>query len=357
MESQAIISRLYQQAAALQVSDFYALFSQSAPVLTAADRAEAHRLCAQLKLLAADRSFCEDLRLADDGRPPQFPCLFSSFLPKSPNRFVVFSKSEGALDAFQKRLPEADGLLRQWYGEAGSGTVFQIHSEILYFSGRHDEAVALALKQRERADDDPAAALMAGYVLFRCRLAMGMTNEAETHMLDIIRVNKENAEHPTCSLIYRCIRDWANLTTGWSGDTPRYHRTPDGSVLPVLEDRAAAIQKGISQLSPTEEPFAKYARLCYDSAYTMRQLYMDIFYAMDQYRAGNRVQAQAHFHLAYLAASTGGLVMPFVEYGKQIIPLLDGLLENDARYSPAWIQWSIPLAREYEESLNQYRSK
>ncbi|MDL2236294.1 hypothetical protein LJC56_00455 [Christensenellaceae bacterium OttesenSCG-928-K19] len=344
---------LHQYALEYRLSEFHTLFGEYTAGQEAQNLLDAYLLQAQLKLFTADETIYDDLKQAEEiGGKARFPCLCLGWLPQDPNTFVVFNKDPGSLKRFLNVLPDSAALLRQWYGEPGYGMACQIRSEILYFTGNFEEAVLLAKEQYLRTEDC-VSMLIAGYILYRCYLAMDKSEDAKETLLRIIRLVKENPDHPTCKKVYKTIRSWSNLTTGWSGDTPRYHHTPDGYVLPVLEDRAAEILKGISRLGPTEEPFVEYAALNYKEIYTARLLYVDIFHAVYQFRAGKKAQAEKHFTKAYHVAEATGIVMPFVEYGEQIIPLIESLAGK--KYATGWMEQIIDLARRYEESLEHFR--
>lgn len=356
MDDHELTARLQEYVSSYKLLEFKKLSDEILLDGSVGCLVDVYLLRAQVKLFAADETMLDDLNAAFKlGVTPKAGCIFSSWLPQDPNSFVVFSKEKGTLGRFLEALPKAGDLLSHWYGEDGHLMASQIQSEILYFTAKLDEAAAIARKQRERVGSS-AAAMMASYVLFRCYLAMGETKNAQAAMLDIIKLSGDNASSASCPQMYRTIRDWANITTGWSGDTPRYHETPDGSVLPVLEDRTAAIQKGIAKLGPTEKPFFEYAALCSDSIYTVRNLYMDIFYTLYDYRAGQLEQMGSYFRRVYEISRNSGIIMPLVEYGMQIVPLLKHILTEDKEYEGKWLHETITLAEKYEQSIDEFRS-
>ncbi|MDL2263336.1 hypothetical protein LJC31_01645 [Synergistaceae bacterium OttesenSCG-928-I11] len=353
MDSDKCLERLFRYASEYKFRDFSDRFAELAPQFPAEALRDAHLIAAQIKLFAADETLLDDLeKIAEIEGPPRFPCLSECWLPDSPNRFIVFKKTRGAVRDFLQNLPRVEELLSRWYAEAGASMARQVRSEVLYFSGAFEEARRLAEKQLEKSRERRADAIPAQYVRFRCCLAMGLGEEAEACMLDMIRMARV---HPECLGPYRVVRDWANLTTGWSGDTPRFCEVPDGGAQPVLEDRLAAIRTGISRLSPLEEPFVEYAEREYGEAYTVRQYYMDIFHALYWFQVGDPGQAEAHFMRAYQISVASDLVMPFVEYGSQIIPLLRHIEGGSTVCSQEWIARIRSLAEGYEQSLHEYR--
>lgn len=309
---------------------------------------------AQIKLLITDASCLTDLHSAGEAfATPRYPCLGTQWLSDSPNRLMIFFKRPGALREFLQMLPSAEEALAKWYGDAGSAMVRQIHSEILYFSGKPREALDIAKVHRPTDAVTATDAILAQCTLFRCYLATGFPQKAEQSMLEMIRISKD---HPECADAYQSIRHWANLTTGWSGENPRFLRGPQGEKLPVLEDRLEAIREGYSRISPLEDPFVRYAQQRYQDTYTMRSYYMDIFHAIYWFQAGDTRQADACFQKACQIALATGLIMPFAEYGRQIIPLLRQASENDAHCPKAWYERLLSLSERYEEFLEAYRS-
>ena len=355
MGSGKSLESLFQYASAYKFDSFAESFREMRPRFSAQELLDACLMQVQIKLFAADETLLGDLeQVARMEGAPRFHCLKDRWLPDSPNRFVVFPKTPGALQDFMQLLPKAEEELKRRFGAPGAAMAHQIWGEILYFTGSFEESLHLAreadsLDQRQGAD-----AVLSQYVQFRCNLALGLHEEAEQCMLEMIRTAKAC---PECVGPYEVIRDWANLTTGWSGDTPRFFEdAPRGEMLPVLEDRLEAIRKGISHLSPSEEPFAEFARRSDHEACTMRQYYMDIFHAIFWFQAGDFARAESLFSSVYRISLDSGLVMPFAEYGEQVVPLLRYIGGRGADYSQDWIAAILTLAERYEESLRVYRA-
>lgn len=351
-----IVKQLYDYAVGYKMTEFSELFSEYQNWQGEA-RPETNLLCAQLMLMTADSGFAAQLEQAKTlSGKPIYPCLYHTWQLEDANAFILFDKEPDSLMQFLKGIRQAVGLMQNWYGDAGAGMCDQITSEILYFTGRTDEAAELAVRQCQRAGEDRSAYLLAGYVLLRSYMALGESALAQEVLMDIISATHENDKENFSNRMYRNIRSWVNLTTGWSGDMPRYYYTPDNIVLPVLEDRTSEILKGIDKLGPTEEPFLEYARTNNRDVCTMRQLYMDIFYAVYHFRVKQRRETRQYFTRAYLAARPNDLIMPFVEYGNQIIPLLEHMSENENGYDQDWLNKVITCAEKYEKGLVCFRT-
>lgn len=349
------IATFFQYASNMQFKEFYEL-EKILPEDSNQDyHFEFYLMRAQIKLITADISILEDLEKAKEiGGMPELSCLGRCWVPYGPNSFFVFDSREGALESFLKLLPFCEICFTEWFGEIGAAMVRQVKSEIYYFIGDLENALALASIQRQKMTSSIHYSMMAGYVIFRSSLGLGRIHQAEDSMRDIIRQANQSQDDGSGKSIYGIIRSWANLTTGWSGDSPRYNRSPDGTVIPVLDDREMAVKRGISDLSSTEQPFLEYARLNYKDAYHMRALYMDIYWTMDSFKARNLVDVEKHFKKAYKIVRNTGLIMPLVEYGKQIVPFFD-MLQSNKNYSKSWISQISDLAQNYENNLNNYR--
>lgn len=354
MISDSKLALLYGHAGAYRFEAFEALLAQALPELSPSEQMEAYGMRAQIKLRAFDETMLCDLqKSAQLAKAPQFPCLLHCWQPDSANCFVVMNIAKGAVKRFLRILPRAGEYLDDLYGEMGRGMARQQESEILYFQGAFEEALALAQIQCGASKAMPVSAMMAQYVMFRCNLALGAVGEAEQCMLQIVSNARTS---PETHSVYGVIREWANLTTGWSGDTPRFRQEAGGRVRPVLQDRMEAIQGGISSLSPTEQPFADYARNAAET-YTMRKFYMDVFDAIYWLQAGEGEQAEACFAAVYQIAVNTGIIAPFIEYGAQLLPLFQYVVEKaPSRYDEAWISRVRCGAEAYEESLQRYRS-
>lgn len=355
MEKDMIIQQLYEYALEYKLTDFHQLYHEK--VLQDGDNmAEAHLLCAQLKIMTADESFQDELSKAEGAKIQlKHPCLYLKWQPKDPNGLIIYRKKEGNLQCFLDALDKREKRLERWYGNAGLDMCRQIKSEILYFMGRVREAAEIAEDLFEGTKGNCAKYITAGYALIRCYLALDEIDMAQETMLGIIRAVNTSAESDTGRIAYRAIRRWVNITTGWGGDMPRYHHTPDNVVLPVLEDRISEIINGIDQLGPTEQPFADFSQLEYDDSKTVRDLYMDIFRCVHAFRMRELSYSDPKFEEAYSASRPNNLIMPFVEYGKQIVPLLNYIIESKNKYDREWIENIIVLAERYEESINSYR--
>lgn len=221
------------------------------------DLGEMHLCRAHLKMLISDVTFEEDLLSAESLLPEgsRYPPLFEGLAPQSPNGFILFYNQENSLPRFLDALERLERKTEKYCGSFGLHMNRQLQSEILYYMGEVQRAGAIASVVRSYAlkRGEDALAVMAGYSLLRCNLVIGNIGDTEEEIMRIFRCIKR-APHSRHAKMYETMRDWLNLTTGWSGDTPRYYQSPDGTMLPIFEDRIIAIQKGISTLGPTEKP-------------------------------------------------------------------------------------------------------
>lgn len=354
MKETGELELLFQYACEYQFDDFTRLFAKLKNSRPVEEIWEAYLMQAQIKLRACDRTAWTDLQSIKPFEGiPQFPCLADIWRVDAPNRLGVFCKAPDALNNFFHTLAHVRKEMTRWYGEPGVVMVRQLQCEIKYFMGEIEEAMKLAEEQyRSPAKNNTISALSQG-LRFRCYLAMGLPRQAEECMLDMIRMSQE---FPECFAIYRTLREWANLTTNWSGDTPRFYNASDGKKRPVLEDRLESIRMGIAKTTPLEDPFMRYAELHYEDAYNLRQYYMDFFHVMYWFEAGDYQQAEACFNKLYTIASASGLRMPLVEYGEQILPLLHYVKNMNWHCSQQWLEQIAAQARCYERGLRAYTS-
>ncbi|ULQ60977.1 tetratricopeptide repeat protein [Brucepastera parasyntrophica] len=353
MDKSKDLEVLYHYAAERRFKAFNELWAKAVSGGPDNEFPDAYLMRAQIKLFAADETFLEDLETA--GRihaKSRFPCLNSQWLSDSPNRFIVFSKKPDALQRFLQRLPEAKDKMEHWFGKPGGNMVRQIQSEIFYFTGRFTEAINLAEEQQIMDSGNHTDEILLQCVLFRCHLATGNTEKAEQNMLNMIRLSEA---YPECRKSYQSIRTWANLTTGWSGDSPRFCNDFQGKTYPVLDDRQEAIRMGFDQITVLETPFIEYAEHSYDQPYTMRQYYMDIFHALYWFQTSDFQQTESHFLTVYNIAAASGLIMPLAEVGGHIIPLLQHIRDTSQVCSPELIGRILSLAEQYEENTEAYR--
>jgi|GEM_PF-3355173 len=354
MSGTSDLELLFQYASEYKFSDFTKLFQELEAVRPLEDIWEAYLMRAQIKLYAADDSIGADLdRIARFDGLPRSPCLAHIWTADAPNRFIVFSKAPGALGGFLQALPRVRQKMGRWYGQQGDNAIRQIQAEINYFLGEIDEALGLAEEQHLSEPKSNTDDIMAQALCFRCNLALGRTERAEECMLDLIRLARA---HPECLASYQALRGWANLTTNWNGDSPRFYKDPKGRRRPVLEDRLAGIRMGIAKMTPLEGPFVSYAESGYQEAYALRRYYMDLFHAMYWHQAGDNQQTESYFRKLYQTALDSGVLMPLVECGEQVTPLLHHVKDSNWGCSRTWLDEVISRAEQYEKSLNAYQN-
>lgn len=345
---------LFQYACESKFREFDLMFSELERELPIEEFWEAYLLRMQIKLYAADETLTDDLKKAAevDGTP-HFPCLNNYWHCDTPNRLCVFNKAPGSLKTFLAALPEAEREMRRWHGEVGGSMISQVQSEVLYFMGALDEAMAIAKVQREVERENGTDTMCAYNILFRYYLASGLPQDAKECMCEMADLSKAK---PECAASFDSILKWTNLTTGWGGVTPRYEGGVGGAAKPVFEDRLEAIRDGYAIITPLENPFVTYAEKQYRGAVTMRQYYMDIFHTIYWFQVKDYRQAESFFTKIFNIAAGSGLIAPFAEYGRQIVPLLQHAKASGMDCSGDWIDKTIALAEQYEVGLNAYRS-
>lgn len=356
LDSNKNIDKLYQYASQHRFEDFDGLFLELEQTLSTEEFWEAYLMRAQIRLYATDNAFVDDLDHAEGfaGTLVRFPALFTVWRCDSPNRFIVFPKTPGSLQVFLQKLASARERLTQWYGNQAGIAVEQLCSEIRYFRGEVSEALALAEAVHAAAGKNPTAEILNQSMRFRCNLALGRVPTAEESMLDMIRLSRR---YPECQAIYQMVRGWANLTTNWNGDMPRFYEDSDGKQQPVLDDRLEGMRMGTSRTTQLEKPFVEYARRSYNESYPLRECYVDLIRAMYWHQAGDYRQTETYFVGLYHTVEASGVIMPFLECGEQILSLLDYVRGSDMDCPVGWLDKISAMARQYEKGMNAYRGE
>ena len=353
MDNDQSIRRLFQYASTYKFEEFEQIFFQFESVLPFEVFWEAYLIRAQIKLHISDPTFFDDLeKTKRAGKQAQFPLLNTVWRADAPNRFIVFYKRPGVLQEFLNKLEGADSMMAEWYGDQGVNMVCQLRSEIYYFMGDAPKTLELAREQLQTHHESGTDAILAQCIGFRSYLAFGSQKEAEQCMLDMIRLSRTC---PDCMAPYQALRLWANITTSWNGDSQRFYEGESGQKLPVLEDRLESIRSGAPRTTPLEKPFVEYTAAICEDTYTVRQYYVDLFHAMYWLSVGDRAQAQSYFFKLYEIAMASDVIMPFVECGEQIVPLLQYIQNSGANCSHEWLTRVIFMATQYERNLNIYR--
>lgn len=344
---------LFKYAFGHKFREFDTLFSEMEAVLTDDEFWEAYLIRAQIKLYTTDTTIESDLKKARHGKTaPRFPLLNSCWKGDGLNHFIVFPTGAGQLKVFLNLLPLVRKNFADWYAEQGDILVRQVQSEIHYFMGDVEIALLLAQEQYAALAKSNIDAMLSLIMQYRCNLALSNTEKAQRCVFDIIRRSKTCSE---CVDIYKAFRSWANITTSWSGDSPRFYKDKNGNRQPVLKDRLEGIKLGIARDTPLESPFIGYAMSTYKRAYILRQYYMDWFQAMYWHSVGAYKQMEAYFFKVYDLARSSGLYMPPIEFGEQIAPLFKCVKSRGIDVSENWIDMVTRRAASYEKCLRLYR--
>ena len=355
MKNDNTIQTLFQYAADYRFCEFDMLFSQMEADLPPDAFFEAYLLRAQIKLYTTDLTLLADLRKAEAiGGTPRFPLLKSKWKGDSPNRFIAFPSAPGALKAFLDSLPQIQDKLSLWYGAQGHIAARQIEYEIYYFMGKTEKARALAAEQYTSEAKNNEDAIWALITQYRCNLALAAPQKAEENMFDIIRYAKA---YPECVDIYKTFRAWVNLTTGWNGDSLRFYEDEEGQKQPIFKDRLEGIKMGIARTTSSETPFVAYAEHSYTGALMLRQIYMMVFHAMYWLSMNDCKLGESYFIKTYEIVQASGIVMPFIESGEQVMPLLNYVKEKAISCPPDWLEDMTARVMQYEECLRLYRSE
>lgn len=350
MENNKNLELLFQFAKNYKFEAFHALFRALEAKTPSDELGEAYLFRAQIKLYTSDLSILDDLKKAEKAnKPPLFPPLITVWKGDGLNHFMLFPKAQGALQAFLAALPLIGKKLFHWYAVQSDVIISQLQGEILYFQGKIHEILPFVDIQRAISSPNPINIILALILEYRYYLAQAESEKAHECMFDIIRCSKA---YPECVKIYKEFRRWANLTTGWSGDSPRVYEDEAGEKQPVLADRLEGIRLGFAQDTPFELSFFEYAKACYTDCYSLRQYYMDWFHAMYWLSVGDFKQAECYFYKVYQIAADSGIYMPIYECGVQVMPMMKHLIKKGTCLP---LDNLIQRSTQYEAALNKYR--
>lgn len=354
MDCERSIGRLYQYASRHQFEEFDALLALLEEEQPFEAMWEAYLMRAQIKLFSTDITLWDDLeRVAQIKKKPQYACLNSVWECDIPNRFVVFPRESGALQMFCQTLPQTRSMMVRWYGVQGDNMVSIIQCNILYFMGDIQSSLSLSEASLSLSYGSDLDTLLFSINCFRCYLALGMPEKAERSIIQAIRLS---AKHPECVAAYLCFRDWVNLTTNWSGDSPRFIENDQGMKLPVLDDRIESIRTGMARTTAMESAFIAYAERYYENAYGIRQHFMDVFNAIYWHAMRDYAQAEVFYGKMENTLTTTGLLMPGIECGGQILPLLKYAQSSITTAHNKLLAALMDKAQEYENALGAYQS-
>lgn len=319
-------------------------------------RGELYLLRAQLKALTADGSLLGDCfkarELLKKGKTVE--CAYSFMRLANPGSLSLIPKQRGMYAEYLKALFEAQEIFFEYSGDCGKNILTLVRSEALYYTHEYEEAASLAfpLVQEFISQDKIECAMFASYVLLRCYLAAAKPDNARKVVFDLFEWSKKGKDFYR---LYGIMRSWLNLTTGWSGDSLRYHTVPDGTVIPVLEDRAAAIKQGIGEYTDYEFFVLNLSEKFNKSAMTMPDFYLMIYKIMVEFNSCARPIAELNLPEVFNIVYDTGLIQPLIEYGEQIIPLLKAAAK-EGLFDREWLHLLTRRAQSYERSLKLFRS-
>lgn len=347
------LNLLYELAVKLKLETFDELFDEIVKEFDFTDVWEVYLIRAQLKIYISDSSFINDLlKVIDIKEKPNYPLLNTKWKMDSSNQYSISHMSNNDLLEFKKILSESISIMEKFYGVYGINTILELLCEINYFQSNFDEAKGLLKTIEDSNSLRLIDELFFYFMSYRVNLASGDWKVAEKSMLEVIRLSQK---YPVCQQAYQQFKGWAVLTTNWSGDSDRFIINKEGEKVANLEDRLVAIKDGVDKLSEREYALYNYAILHFDDVYTQRMFYMDIFNAMFWFVSGDPTSALSFFDRAYTFSQATDQILPFVEYGEHILPLLEYIKNNHSEYSDKWLLKTESLAIQYENSLQAYR--
>lgn len=357
----AAISQLIQLAHRLQLKEYWVLSNRLVGELEGEALGELYLSRAQIKLLTTDYTITDDFEQAGRLLPngSAYPSFWDAYTFMAPNSFILFNTEKDSLQKFLEALHRAQDDISRLSGEVGLFMIRQIESEILYYLGRFPQALEIAkeLDKQVKKQDRYDRKMMVEHVKLRCCLALGDISSVHKAIQQMIQYTQEEYSSLD-NIIYKTARAWVNLTTGWAGDTPRYYTTPAQKQYPVYEDRTEAMQWGIAELQQTETPIVEYAELTLPESYTLRKLYADFYQVLLAFKYDDAEKACEGFFPIFSATKDNRMIMPFVEYGAQIVPFLEYLIaEKSGQYDVAWLNELIRASRQYEQMLCKYRDE
>ena len=335
---------------------FLKLVDQAPETLAGEILGELYFMRAQIKLFYSDETLLEDLKMAGKLLPNgnKRPSMGTRFRTDTPNLFTIFYPEGGSLSRFKLSLHKSLPLLQKFGGDVAVRLAKLCEAEIIYFTGNFEKALAIAEPVCREATKDSAhyVSIMGGFILVRCYIALGDAEKLEAAMAQLIRYSKI-LSRPDYRELYAKIMGWVNCTTGWMGETPRYHITPSGVRLSVLSDRILVMNEKINAHGIFESALYRAAKHTYPEAVSMKDLYARIYEAMVQFNLGKKEQAAAIFYEVYMLTQKNRVIMPFVEYGAQILPLLQYSLsrKDSARFARRWSDKLNQMATQYEAAL------
>jgi hypothetical protein len=320
-------------------------------------RGELYLTRAQLKMLSSDYTALDDLLLAQRLLPGEtrVKSIYATMLRSESTGGVAIPLRQGLFKRFTDILDPAQKILAAYTGSCGENICNLVKGEILYFSGKFDEAVAVLLTalQYFRRQNQPIRIMQCDYHLLCCYLAQGKPEYASHVIFDLIHWSKRGSAEQT---LYKTIRLWLNITTGWSGDTPRYYVVPDGTVIPLLQDRADAVRQGIAEHSGRETFLLELSRRWGQPKISLRELYMMLYTALVAFNDSAASLPRLNLPEIFTISRDVGFVQHITEYGRQIVPLLKAASQHNL-FDRAYLSELILRANQYEKCICLFRDE
>lgn len=321
-------------------------------------RGNLYLIRAQLRLMIGDAAMTADCRRALALLPQNVrqKSIYATMRLTSPSSMLMFPGDAEGFRELWEAIEATEGPLTALTGPCGASLTANVKSEIRYFQAKYRESLESAepvFDRFKRRGEFPLAAMMTGYNILRSRIALGHYEKAREVLAAIIRHSGESPEHRS---VYAAIRLWVNVITGWGGDNPRYHYVPDGTILPVIEDRIAAIHQKTRLPQGSEAPLERLAESWDGGRLTMRKFYRKIYCIVVAHLCATQPLAETDAPEVFRIARDTGLIQPIIEYGKQIVPMLTAA-KNERLFDGRWLTEVIERADAYDDHISGFRNE
>lgn len=337
-------------------------FEEHRDEVSGEDLGELYLSLAQAKLFACDETVLDDLKAAKHLLPEgsRVTTIGTVLEPSSPHTFIVFNSEAGALNRYRVILRKAAPILKKLCGGMSGDIIWAYEAEMLYYTGYIQKALEIAepLWAHTVKNNYYMLAYYVGHVLIRCYISTADSEKMETTLSQLIRYSKI-LSIPRNRILYNYINDWINCTTGWMGEVPRFIASPNGIEQPMLDDRISMMNGVMAAYSKVEESYIQLAKHQMARAYSIKEVCSNLYEAVILYKLGRKNHAASLFYDMYSITQKNRIIMPFVEYGAQILPLMQYALsrKDGERFARRWSDKLHHMATKYEESLRVIRGE
>lgn len=287
-------------------------------------------------------------------RPSLLEGTRGSWTYGSPSVLHMFYRVPGTADGLVKRMHESRSVYYRLTNKNGYGADYILEAETAYFRGCFDQAEILTYKALGMAREEKQTGIIVCALFLQTRILM-MRGETEKGLEALRELTESvmNSRHYLfmhtadlcrafiCAMFHHPKSAGSWIAEGRCEESGLYH--PALNFVCIVYGRILLEQEQYTKLLGERDAFLEAAR---EFPNLLTEIYVHIYAAVAFGKLNMDAKMQSEAEDAVSLAYQDRLYIPFVENGREFVPLLDGLFSEDDERR----QFSDEVKRIYEEN-------